>query len=101
MWRTKIDGKFSYNREVGRYDKPLDGTGPKAIPRAAWHWLRATEGRLRHASTAGTDPTVYWLCLQYLRWAEGERDEGRLSDAQWRGQRSGSACSGSSPTSGT
>lgn len=77
-WRTKIDGKWYYApKEIGRKDVGH-----------AYAWLGDLEKRELHRSTAGTDPTVYWLALAYLKWAEGERDAGRLTPEQWKGQRS-------------
>lgn len=77
-WRTKIDGKWHYapatigQRDVG----------------AAWAWLHELERRELHRSTAGSDPTCYWLVVQYLKWAEGEVEADRLTIEQWKGQRS-------------
>lgn len=86
VWRTQIDGQYHYLRGVGRYDKPLVGSGVDAIPLAAWDWLHGLEAEARRPSTA--EPSCHWLCNWYLQWARSEVQAGRLSEAQWMGQRS-------------
>jgi hypothetical protein len=88
VWRTKIDGKYHYLSGVGRYEKPLAGSGKDAIPVKVWDWLRETERLTRAASAAPVDPTVYWLAVGYLKWAESEVEAGRMVRDQWTGQRS-------------
>jgi integrase len=83
-FRSKIDGKDCYfPRSIGRYDKPMMGD----VPRAAWDYLdgllKAAEGK----NTPATDPSVYWLVQLYLKWAEQERDEDRLSPGQYSAHR--------------
>ena len=87
LWRTEVDGKLHYLRGVDRYAKPLVGSGPSAIPRAAWDWLHEIEAAARRVPIASA-PSCYWLCNWYLKWADGEVEAGRLSREHWQGQRS-------------
>lgn len=84
-FRTKIDGKAHYfPPTIGQHDKPQY----LGIPVAAWDYLRQLEHREYGRASAGTDPTVYWLCQLYLEWADQQAQGGAITVEQYKGQAS-------------
>lgn len=75
-WRTTIDGKVRYFPvEIGRHDRPQIAN----VPKAAWDHLASLERETRDRTTAGSDPTVFWLLTLYLRGCAGEVAAGDMA----------------------
>jgi integrase len=78
-WRAMVHGKRKYFCKGIPPDQKPQREG---IPRVVWDEMDKLVDLAEARSTAGNDPTVYWLIQQYLEWLEAEVLVGRLENKQ-------------------